>query len=118
LIVSILFFISCFDLGLEPASVEEYAFQNGEEALAQGVVEAITTDPWKAAPGLLAPFPGSKRPELAKIGEGWLYLAGHKDLFKHLRSLTDGDVKDEESGEQKTGYYTAGEEPSDVWPRS
>jgi hypothetical protein len=36
---------SCFDLGLEPASVEEYAFQNGEEALAQGVVEAITTDP-------------------------------------------------------------------------
>jgi hypothetical protein len=31
-----------FGLGLEPASVEEFALQGGEETLAQGVVEAVS----------------------------------------------------------------------------
>ncbi len=59
---------SAFRLCLEPASVEEFALQGGEEAFTQNVVEAVS-DRSGGRPhlGLLAPLPEGDRSILTSL---------------------------------------------------
>jgi hypothetical protein len=71
---------------VEPVPVQQFAFQGGEEALAQGVVIGVSDGSHRGAnPGLPAPFAELERSVLAA-------LVGVVDHPQRV-SLPDGHVK-------------------------